>query len=51
MSSTETVVLVVLWFLGRLGSIAMGDLVHVLLVSAIIFFGFRPVRERRPTTP
>ena len=49
--SSETTILAALWLLGHVGSIVMNDFVHVLLGSAIIVFGFRPVRRQTPKTP
>lgn len=44
---TIAVVLLVLWALGMLGSYALGGLIHVLLVLAIIVVVFQFVGGRR----
>ena len=44
---TIAVVLLVLWALGMLGSYALGGVIHVLLVLAIIIVVFQFVGGRR----
>jgi len=49
--ASEIALLAALWLVGEVGSLVMDDFVHVLLGSAIIVFGFRPVRRQTPKTP
>ena len=45
---TIAAVLIVLWLLGLLTSVAVGGLIHVLLVVAIIVILLRLITGRRP---
>lgn len=45
---TVCVVLLVLWLLGLLSGYAMGGLIHVLLVIAIVVVLVRVIRGRKP---
>jgi hypothetical protein len=44
---TLIVVLVLLWALGLIGGYAMGGLIHVLLVAALVVVAFRLFSGRR----
>ena len=48
MLETIAVVLIVLWLLGLLSGYAIGGLIHVLLVIAIIIILVRVIQGRRP---
>jgi hypothetical protein len=45
---TVCVVLLVLWLLGLLSGYAMGGLIHVLLVIAIVVVLVRVIKGRKP---
>jgi hypothetical protein len=47
MLETIVVILIILWALGMLGGYAMGGLIHILLVVAIIVVLLRVIRGRR----
>lgn len=44
---TIAIILIVLWALGLVSGYAMGGLIHLLLVIAIVLFLFRVVSGRR----
>lgn len=44
---TLAVILVALWFLGVIGSYAIGGFIHVLLVAAVIVVLIRIIQGRR----
>jgi hypothetical protein len=46
MLTTILIVLVVLWLIGFLGQIG-GDLIHILLVIAVVVFIFNQIQGRR----
>jgi len=48
MLETIAVILIVLWLLGMVSGYAMGGLIHILLVVAIIVVLLRVIRGRRP---
>lgn len=48
MLETIVVILVILWALGMVGGYAMGGLIHILLVIALIVVLLRVIRGRRP---
>jgi uncharacterized membrane protein YtjA (UPF0391 family) len=45
--TTVAIVLLVLWFLGIVTSTAMGGLIHILLVVAIVMLLIRVIQGRR----
>ena len=45
--TTLLIILVVLWALGLIGGYAMGGLIHLLLVVALVILVFRLVSGRR----
>lgn len=47
MLSTIAIVLIVLWAFGLIGGYAMGGLLHLLLVIAVIIFALRFFQGRR----
>jgi len=47
MLETIVVILIILWALGMVGGYAMGGLIHILLVVAIIVVLLRVIRGRR----
>jgi uncharacterized membrane protein YtjA (UPF0391 family) len=47
MLTTVAIVLLVLWFLGIVTSTAMGGLIHILLVVAIVMLLIRVIQGRR----
>ncbi len=47
MLTTVAIVLLVLWFLGMVTSTAMGGLIHILLVVAIVMLLIRVIQGRR----
>jgi len=47
MLTTVAIVLLVLWFLGMVTSTAMGGLIHILLVIAIVMLLIRVIQGRR----
>jgi hypothetical protein len=47
MLSTIIVILIVLWALGMIGGYAMGGLIHLLLVAALVVVVLRLVSGRR----
>jgi uncharacterized protein DUF5670 len=47
MLSTIAVILLVLWALGMIGGVAMGGLLHVLVVIAVIMLAVRFFSGRR----
>jgi hypothetical protein len=47
MLETIVVILLILWALGMVGGYAMGGLIHLLLVVAIIVVLLRVIRGRR----
>jgi hypothetical protein len=48
MLTTIAVILLVLWFLGVIGTYSIGWFVHLLLVAAIIMFLIRIIQGRNP---
>jgi hypothetical protein len=48
MLETIVIILIILWALGMLGGYAMGGLIHILLVIAIVVVLLRVIRGRRP---
>ena len=48
MLTTIAIVLLVLWALGFFSGFAMGGLIHVLLVIAIVMFLIRVIQGRNP---
>jgi hypothetical protein len=48
MLETIVIILVILWALGMVGGYAMGGLIHILLVIALIVVILRVIRGRRP---
>jgi hypothetical protein len=48
MLETIVVVLVLLWALGMIGGYAMGGLIHLLLVIALVVVIIRVIQGRRP---
>lgn len=48
MLETIAVILVILWLLGLVSGYAMGGLIHVLLVIALIVVVLRVIQGRRP---
>jgi len=48
MLETIAIILVIMWALGMLGGYAMGGLIHVLLVIALVVVILRVIRGRRP---
>ena len=48
MLETIAIILVIMWALGMVGGYAMGGLIHVLLVIALIVVILRVIRGRRP---
>jgi Family of unknown function (DUF5670) len=47
MLQTVAIVLLVLWALGLVGGYAMGGLIHILLVVAIVVFAIRIITGRK----
>lgn len=47
MLTTLAIILIALWALGLIGGLAMGGLIHVLLVIALVVVGLRLVTGRR----
>lgn len=47
MLQTLAIILVVLWALGLVGGVALGGLIHLLLVVAIVMFAIRVLSRRR----
>ena len=47
MLETVAIILIILWALGLLTSYAMGGLIHILLVVAIIVIQLRVIQGRR----
>jgi uncharacterized membrane protein YtjA (UPF0391 family) len=47
MLTSVAIVLLVLWFLGIVTSTAMGGLIHILLVVAIVMLLIRVIQGRR----
>lgn len=47
MLMTVVVVLIVLWALGLLGGFALGGLIHILIVVAVVVLALRLVSGRR----
>jgi hypothetical protein len=45
---TIAMVLLVLWVLGLVGSFAMGGLIHILLVAAVVMVLARLITGRKP---
>lgn len=45
---TIAVILVIMWAIGFLGGYATGNLIHILLVIAVIAIIFRVIQGRRP---
>lgn len=45
---TLAIILLVLWFLGVIGTYTIGWFVHLLLVAAIIMFLIRIIQGRNP---
>jgi asparagine N-glycosylation enzyme membrane subunit Stt3 len=45
---TIAIILLVLWFLGVIGTYTIGWFVHLLLVAAIILFLIRIIQGRNP---
>jgi hypothetical protein len=45
---TIAIILLVLWFLGVIGTYTIGWFVHLLLVAAIIMFLIRIIQGRNP---
>jgi Family of unknown function (DUF5670) len=45
---TIAMVLLVLWVLGLVGSYAMGGLIHILLVAAVVMVLARLITGRKP---
>lgn len=45
---TIAVILVIMWAIGYLGGYATGNLIHILLVIAVIAVIFRVIQGRRP---
>lgn len=45
---TIAVILVIMWAIGFLGGYATGNLIHILLVIAVIAVIFRVIQGRRP---
>ncbi len=48
MLETIVIILVILWALGMVGGYAMGGMIHILLVIALIVVILRVIRGRRP---
>ena len=48
MLETIVIILVIMWALGMVGGYAMGGLIHILLVIALIVVLLRVIRGRRP---
>jgi len=48
MLETIVIILVIMWALGMVGGYAMGGLIHILLVIALIVVILRVIRGRRP---
>ena len=48
MLTTVAIVLLVLWLLGMVTSTAIGGLIHILLVIAIVMLLLRVIQDRRP---
>lgn len=48
MLTTIAVILLVLWFLGVIGTYSIGWFVHLLLVAAIVMFLIRIIQGRNP---
>ena len=48
MLETIVIILVIMWALGMVGGYAMGGLIHILLVIALIVVILRVSRGRRP---
>jgi hypothetical protein len=48
MLTTIAIILLVLWFLGVIGTYTIGWFVHLLLVAAIIMFLIRIIQGRNP---
>jgi hypothetical protein len=48
MLETIAIILVIMWALGMVGGYAMGGLIHILLVIALIVVILRVIRGRRP---
>ncbi len=47
MLSTVAIILVIMWALGMVGGYALGGLIHLLLVVALIIAVLRVIRGRR----
>jgi hypothetical protein len=45
---TFAVILIALWLLGLVSSYTMGGLIHILLVTAVVFMLIRLIQGRRP---
>jgi hypothetical protein len=45
---TIAVILVIMWAIGFLGGYATGNLIHILLVIAVIAVIFRVIQGRKP---
>lgn len=45
---TLAIILLVLWFLGVIGTYTIGAFVHLLLVAAIVMFLIRIIQGRNP---
>jgi hypothetical protein len=48
MLETIAVILLVLWFLGLIGTYSIGWFIHFLLVAAVILFLIRIIRGENP---
>jgi hypothetical protein len=48
MLTTIAVILLVLWFLGVIGTYSIGWFVHLLLVAAIVMFLVRVIQGQNP---
>ena len=48
MLETIVVILLLLWALGMVGGYAMGGLIHILLVVALVVVILRVIQGRRP---
>lgn len=48
MLETIVIILVIMWALGMVGGYAMGGLIHLLLVVALVVVILRVIQGRRP---
>jgi hypothetical protein len=48
MLETIVIILVIMWALGMVGGYAMGGLIHLLLVIALVVVILRVIQGRRP---